>query len=516
MGTFAQNNYTACGEQTGVWSYDTVFVNCDIVIPDGMELHIEAGTKVIFQGHFSMHVQGSLRAIGAESDSIFFTVADTVGFGDIHSNLGGWNGLRFEDTPLENDSSVFDYCCLTYGKAVGDSVNCYGGAIRLLRFSKVAITNSRLSHNYSFYWGGAVYASKAHISVKNCLFTDNYSGNDGMIYGYGGGLSFVSSNPILHEIEFCRNTSTGIGGGVSFEYSNPEIVNCVFDDNYSALGGAVGFLRSEPNRTIANLLVINNESKFFGGGIACVAASPQMTNLTIVNNFSAMGGGFYCNETSNTKLYNSILYGNQTYDTLGSQVWIWDVYSEPGFFNCDIQYGSDTFGGSTFHGLYENCIEGDPLFADPAAGSFKLTQESPCINSGTADTTGLLLPDYDLNLNLRILYGRIDIGAYEYDGPVGIAGSAQHEINAVVSPNPINSSSVVRIELPQSGKLSICLFDATGRSVIKKDMGVVAGHNIEFRLAEILPAGTLLAEGVYILQLNIEKHSKTVRIVVTK
>jgi hypothetical protein len=512
----AQNNFTACGEQTGVWSYDTVFVSCDVIIPNGTILQIEAGTKVVFLGHYSMHVQGALKAIGNLSDSIVFTVSDTIGFGDINSNLGGWNGLRFEDTPLTNDSSLFDYCSLSFGKAVGDSVNCYGGAIRLLRFSKVAITHCRLSNNYSFYWGGAIFASKAHIFMKDCLITDNYAGNTGMVYGYGGSLCFVSSNPILHQLEFYRNASTGIGGGVSFEYSNPEIINCVFDNNYSGLGGAIGFLRSEPDRAIANLLVVNNESRFFGGGIACVAASPKMTNLSIVNNTSAMGGGLYCNETSNSKLYNSILYGNQTYDTLGSQVWIWDVYSEPGFYNCDIQYGTDTFGGSTFHGEYVDCIEADPLFSNPSAGIFKLTQESPCINSGTADTTGLLLPGYDLVFNPRIMYDRIDMGAYEYDGPVGIPVIHEKGINLTVFPNPIQAESIVVVGIPRSGNLKISLFDSKGEMILQKDLGYHTQTDIRLTMSDLSFNNRSAQQGVYVLVVACGPFYKAVRLVVAK
>ena len=512
----AQNNYIACGEQTGIWSYDTVFVGCDVSIPDGAMLQIEAGTKVVFLGHYAMHVQGTLKAIGIATDSIIFTVSDTTGFGDISNNQGGWNGLRFEDTPITNDSSLFDYCRLSFGKAVGDSVNCYGGAMRLLRFSKVAITHCRLSNNYSFYWGGAIFASKAHILLKDCLITDNYAGNTGMVYGYGGSLCFVSSNPILHQLRFHRNASTGIGGAVSFEYSNPEIINCIFINNYSGLGGALGFLRSEPDHAIANLLIANNESRFFGGGIACVAASPQMTNLTIVNNTSAMGGGLYCNETSDTKLYNSILYGNQTYDTLGSQVWIWDVYSEPGFYNCDIQYGYDTFGGSTFHGEYLECTEEDPLFSNPSEGIFKLTQESPCVNSGTIDTSGLMLPAFDLNFNPRIMYERIDMGVFEYDGPVGFTKKQENELYITVYPNPINEESVVSIGLPKAGNLTISLFDTKGQRIFQKDFGYQSPSDIRLTLLDLSFTNRSVQQGVYLLVAACGPFHKAIRLIVNE
>ncbi|MBK9292237.1 MAG: hypothetical protein IPM52_11515 [Bacteroidetes bacterium] len=66
----AQNHY-ACGEQTGTWQYDTVFVNCNVLVPQGGLLQIMPGTKVVFTGHYAIEVQGNLKALGTASDSIF-------------------------------------------------------------------------------------------------------------------------------------------------------------------------------------------------------------------------------------------------------------------------------------------------------------------------------------------------------------------------------------------------------------------------------------------------------------
>ncbi len=402
--------------------YDTLYITGDMNIASRDSLVIPAGTMVIFTGHYSINVQGKIIADGTPTDSIIFTVVDTLGFSNIYIGAGGWNGIRFEDTPAENDSSLFSYCRFEYGKATGDSANCYGGAIRLVRYHDVHITNSTFVNNYAFMRGGAIHAFKSDLTVEYSLFVQNYAGNDQPeIYGYGGGLNFNGANPKINFCTFKNNSSTGIGGGVSFDFSNPEMMNCVFTGNFSALGGAIGFLRSAPNRTIANLLINHNTAMFFGGGIAIISASPQLNNLTITQNHAAMGGGYYCNEYAFPDLYNSILWNNtggEPGNPLGSQVWIWDVYSAPGFYHCDVQYGLAAFGGSMFIGVYENNIDVNPMFANPGNQEFKLTQNSPCINAGTPDTTGLLLPAFDLSMNPRIIHGLIDMGAYEYDGPM--------------------------------------------------------------------------------------------------
>jgi len=61
-------------------------------------------------------------------------------------------------------------------------------------------------------------------------------------------------------------------------------------------------------------------------------------------------------------------------------------------------------------------IDRNPLFVGGDPLSYELTEDSPCIDAGTPDTTGLNLPALDLAGNDRIYNGRIDIGAYEWQG----------------------------------------------------------------------------------------------------
>ncbi len=116
-----------------------------------------------------------------------------------------------------------------------------------------------------------------------------------------------------------------------------------------------------------------------------------MTNLTIVNNSSAMGGGYYCNETANPVLANSIIWNNIAGDSLGSQVWVWDVFSKPEFYYCNIQGGLDWFGGSEFIGVYENTLNLNPNLQE----GWKININSVCANAGTPDTSGFNIPEFD-------------------------------------------------------------------------------------------------------------------------
>lgn len=458
-------NYFACGLQSGTWQYDTVFVNCDVQVPGGAVLQIVPGTKVIFNGHYSLHIQGVIKALGSPSDSIVFSVADTSGFGNIHSTSGGWNGLRFEYTPISDDSSLFSHCVFRFGKAAGDSINCYGGAARVLQTDKIAFRNCSFINNYAFYWGGAIYSYKTNVLIEHCRFLQNRAGNDGMIYGYGGALCIVSSEPDIRDSFFAFNSSTGIGGAASFEYSRPLVLNSVFESNFSALGGAIGFLRSVPARPIANLLIRGNQAVFFGGGIASITASPVLTNLTIVNNHAPMGGGYYCNYEAHAKLYNSILWGNTCFGDFGSQVWIWDVNSMPEFHHSAVQYGVGGFGGSTFIGVYNNCIEADPQFNNPLTNNFKLSPTSPCINQGTNVLPTYTLPETDLSGLPRVMYGLPDMGAYEYQGHVGLSGPSAAFSECAVVPNPNNGNAVIVLPYESKKVDKLIIYNVLGRLV---------------------------------------------------
>lgn len=513
--TGSDNPDYSSGRNNHFQKLNTIVIANDTIIPFGDSMVISPGTTVLFTGHYSIHVQGKLIALGTETDSIVFTVADTTGFHDFHSNLGGWNGIRFEDTPVETDSSLFAYCRFEFGKAVGDSVNCYGGAIRLINFSRVRFSNSTFHKNYAFYWGGAIYAQKAHIIIEHCVFTDNYSGNDGLIYGYGGAVCFVSSNPDVYFCRFTGNTSTGIGGGISFEYSNPRMLNCIFDLNYSGLGGGIGFLRCAPDRGIANILVHHNSAQFFGGGIANVSASPQMSNLTIVSNYAAMGGGYYCNDYSDPKLYNSILWGNLSAGgSFGSQVWIWDVYSEPGFYHCNIEYGLPAFGGSMFIGQYINNIESNPQFTDWSDNNFKLTQDSPCINTGTPDTTGLLLPAFDLAMHARIIYSVIDMGVYEYDGPLGTAHNFDSVKSLSVYPNPVTAESQIVHKSNSNQPINIRIWDAQGRMRGESEISHSGNGDIRVGFYQLFPQLTG-ANGIFLLEFESDSRQEVIKVVIS-
>ncbi len=484
------------GVVSGTWNADTVLVINDIQVENGQQLHIAAGTRVIFWSHFKMEILGTLVAQGQPGDSIVFTVRDTANFYNQNTDRGGWFGIRFKGTSAENDTSIFTFCRFEYGKALGDSADQYGGAIFVKNFSKIKITHCLFYHNYSYYSGGAVYLWNADGVVTNNTFSANYAGNNaGIVYGYGGGVCAMHCSPKVVNNTFTGNSSTGVGGGVSFDDCNPSCYNNVFQNNSSGLGGALGVLRSSPVSTISNLLITNNSAVFFGGGVCCIRSFPIFSNLTIANNTSSYGGGFYCNDSAAPSVYNSIIYNNSG---LGVSVYIWDIRSAPNFYYCDIEGDTSGFEGSGAHGgyqgIYQNNLNEPPMFYGYGLFPYQLSGNSPCINSVIPDAGFLDLPQYDLSGAPRIWDDRIDMGAYEYNGTTSVTENSEYQDDRfIISPNPVLTELTLVFQKPQTWVRHFMITDLQGKTVLRFE--IPAGCD-KFQLGEIVSG---LQSGLYLI-----------------
>jgi predicted outer membrane repeat protein len=411
------DHITVGGNVSGTWASDTVFVTGDLLVPDGEMLLIEEGTSIIFNGVYDFKVDGSLQAYGVPENIIRFTMADTTGFGIDTISGGGWEGIRFDHNGPGNDSSIFVHCRFEFGKIVNpDPAIGNGGAISVAGYNNVRISHCIFSENFATYNGGAIYLDSANVMIEHSSFYRNRAGLSVAPYGYGGAICSDHSNPEIWWNIFEENSSTGVGGGLAVRFNDCNVYNNIFSGNSSALGGGLGVLHiDEIYHRIDNNLLVENSAVFFGGGVASLDASPYYINNTIAFNTAVYGGGFYCKDSVSPDFYNTIIWGNSA--AVGSQGYLFEVYSQADFFNCDIQDGPMAFGGSgggeAFLGAYEACIDENPQFMGNGDYPYALSDDSPCYDAGTADTTGFLLPYFDLAGNPRVSHAFIDMGAYE-------------------------------------------------------------------------------------------------------
>lgn len=268
----------------------------------------------------------------------------------------------------------------------------------------------------------------------------------------------------------------GSGGAISVTgFGKIRIEHSVFEYNFASFnGGAIAVLHTDTiTHTFCNNLIHHNHAEFFGGGIANINASPTWVNTTIANNYAIYGGGFYCKDIVTPNLFNSILWGNIAYSGYGNQVYLFEPYSQANFYYCNVQYGPDDFGGSGgsggFNGDYENNMDLPPEFAGYGSEPYRLSANSPCIDAGDPDTTGLHLPLSDLSGTPRIFNDRIDMGPYEIYS-TGPGGEPKHPGEINVYPNP--ACDLIHI-VQAENEMVVELFDMLGRIVIHAEPSAI-------------------------------------------
>jgi len=278
---------------------------------------------------------------------------------------------------------------------------------------------------------------------------------------FGGGILCLSASPTIRNCIILDCEATGGGGAIACrpldydEYtSGPRVINCKMMGNQALSGGGVyleGVTDENRHRIchIINCLIASNAAMTgewpesggrpdigTGGGLSIWnRMSPIIYNCTIVTNHAVGsddtgGGGIYSYRSSYPTILSSIVANNQ---------------AEVGWGNVDGPRSARY--SNIIHdwiGAGEGNISEDPRFMNPLgpdniAGTkdddYRLSTLSPCVNSGTPDVAHII-PSYDLGGGTRIQMGRIDMGAYEFDGVIyvddnakGDPGAQNHTVN---------------------------------------------------------------------------------------
>jgi len=318
------------GDVYGTWTLanSPYLIDGEITVPNDSTLTIEAGVVVEFQGHYPLNVQGRLLAVGTETDSIVFGVNDTTGFHDPDTTLGGWNGIRFIDTPHGNDTSRIAYCKLQYGKAIGTVwfINA-GGALCFIQFDKVVVSNCLLISNMAggpepeVPSGGAIHAAWSDITLLENTFSHNYAvGAGGAIQAHESDLTFVG-NTISH------NMAEG-GGGVAFGgNSHPTFTRDSIVDNQATVwpGGGIGIgSDTSGTMTLTNVTLARNTAPD-GGGLQAYNTWVELDNCTVTDNQALGGPGGGISSASDSlsfmTLRNVTVAGNTAREGGGIQAW---------------------------------------------------------------------------------------------------------------------------------------------------------------------------------------------------
>jgi hypothetical protein len=319
---------------------------------------------------------------------------------------------------------------------------------------------------------------------------------------------------MIPDIKNCQFISNGAyeGGGMLYCLSVPDeigiVERCLFRDNIAEHNGG-GIHNLDSQLVVRNCIFVSNNASFCGGGLHSLSAFPKIVNSTFTNNSAGYCGGGIHNEDSETTIINAILWDNTASE--GNEIHNFDSTVSVTF--------SDILGGYNGNGN----IGIDPLFVDSENGDFHLQGDSPCIDAGTPDTTGLNLPPYDFDGNERIFDGDgngmaiVDMGAYEYDSTnVFVAYDWR-----IVSPekyrlyqnypNPFNPTTTINFDIPVGtyNYMSLRIYDITGELIKtlingEKEPGY---HSAIWNGRD--ETGKEVASGLYFYRLESENFMKT-------
>jgi hypothetical protein len=272
--------------------------------------------------------------------------------------------------------------------------------------------------------------------------------------------------------------------GIFINYSdvvlrNTMICNNSAPDAYLILYQNVYPEDAEKNLDMSNVLIYNNDMSHCSWAFAPVYLqnryqSMQINNCTFAGNrglgeFSAIFGyADIANLITYNPLFGSEMYlRNHLYDPNVSL----NISAEVSIRNSLFRTGNIPSDLPALVYLSENIMSSDPLFLGAVTDTisarhpeyYYLSAGSPCINTGTVDTTGMNLPVMDLAGNHRIWNNRIDMGCFEYGStPVSIDNPEYSplpdKIMLSTYPNPVylNSSkgayTFIEFTLPKKVK----------------------------------------------------------------
>jgi hypothetical protein len=365
---------------------------------------------------------------------------------------------------------------------------------------------------------------------------------NGNVYGptypenRGGGISIDSSSPTLTNLIVASNQAVAAGGISFWDNANATLDHVIVEDNYSYdNSGGIHISNSYP--TISNSIIKNNFASSKSGGIGFSSSSPTLTNTLIVNNTAGdKGGAMYLSSEAWPIMVNVTICNN-------SSAWSaihCDTGSRPNLINCILWNNSPDEilfdNGDAIVISYSNVRNGwggtgnineYPLFTGTGNNQYSLQEASPCVDAGIPNTSGLMLPPWDLIGNLRIWDGdgngiaNIDMGAYEY----GSLPYVDVNYNAIIQPpdfslfqnypNPFNPSTTISFNISSelNDNAVVSIFNLKGQLI--KTYSINSGQTSITWNGEDEFEKTVTS-GIYLYKLNVGNKFFTKKMILLK
>lgn len=341
---------------------------------------------------------------------------------------------------------------------------------------------------------------------------------DSLTAGCWRGIRFENTRATngTSRLEHCRlEYAKGVGadpfgGALSlYNFSNLEAVNCVLTHN-AADYGAAAFCSYHSSPRFIGCLFTDNYAFVGGAVIHSLYSYPVLTNCTLVGNDVLNGDMYYGtgavqSHISKPVTGNSVIWRNSSAYFVPTQ-----LYLSKGFYTTysSVEGGHEGVGN----------LDTNPGFLFSGDHPFRLAGDSPCVDAGAPDTTGLLLPPVDLAGDPRLQNGRIDMGAYESALATGIVHAEAPLVSGLGGnrPNPFNPATTIAFSLSKEGRVSLVVHDISGRVIaVLLDEILEAGEHVRAWDGKD-SRGRDLGSGVYLVRMVAGNLTATRKIVLLR
>ena len=315
-----------------------------------------------------------------------------------------------------------------------------GGGL-YLKAGAATVTGATVTNNRATGPGGGVYLDAAAdtVQLRDSVFSGNLGQDGGALYVAGGG-SLVLGN------EFVDNTANlgqGHGGGVYLAGGSPVFSRNRLDANRAADGGGVYVAGGAA--TVTNNIFAANTGVTGGSGLTVADTAIDVRHNTLVANLGAGAGLLVAGSNRVVSVTNTIFVGHAT----GLRV----AAGNRAILRADLWYDNDVNWSGNVTANANNLFV-DPLFADAAAGDYRIVANSPAIDQAinvnvANDVEGQTRPGgqgYDIGAD-EYLNAGISATLNALPNPVA-AGEQQTYIAQVVNTGDTAVVVTIRLTLP--------------------------------------------------------------------